>query len=146
MTGEPQSCVLLADRHLGLAEGVRGLLESSFGTVVMVSDESSLHRSGRTPAAGRGRGRSVPGASQRPGVAAGICARAPGSKVIALSVHDERSVRQAVLDAGADAFVLKREIATELLKAVSRVRGVQEHGYGRGGQGLCTPAAETQYP
>ena len=43
------------------------------------------------------------------------------ARSIALSVHDERSVRQAVLDAGADAFVLKREIATELLTAVSQV-------------------------
>jgi len=36
------SCVLLADRHHGLTEGVRGLLETAFGTVVMVVDEASL--------------------------------------------------------------------------------------------------------
>ena len=36
------SCVLLADRHHGLTEGVRGLLETAFGTVVMVADEASL--------------------------------------------------------------------------------------------------------
>jgi len=35
-------CVLLADRHHGLSEGVRGLLETAFGTVVMVADEASL--------------------------------------------------------------------------------------------------------
>ena len=39
---EPLSCVLLADRHHGLTEGVRGLLETAFGTVVMVADEASL--------------------------------------------------------------------------------------------------------
>jgi DNA-binding NarL/FixJ family response regulator len=37
-----RSCVLLADRHHGLTEGVRGLLETTFGTVVMVADEASL--------------------------------------------------------------------------------------------------------
>jgi DNA-binding NarL/FixJ family response regulator len=43
--------------------------------------------------------------------------------VIVLSVHDEQSVRDAALEAGADAFVLKRAIVTDLLPAVARVRG-----------------------
>jgi DNA-binding NarL/FixJ family response regulator len=45
--------------------------------------------------------------------------------VIALSVHDEDSVRRAAMEAGADAFVLKRAIATDLLAAVERVREAQ---------------------
>ena len=40
--GMPLSCVLLADRHHALTEGVRGLLETSFESVVMVADEVSL--------------------------------------------------------------------------------------------------------
>jgi len=43
--------------------------------------------------------------------------------VIVVSVHDEESVRRAVMDAGADAFVLKRAIATDLLAAIALVRG-----------------------
>lgn len=35
-------CVLLADRHHSLSEGVRGLLESVFDTVFIVGDEVSL--------------------------------------------------------------------------------------------------------
>ena len=35
-------CVLLANSHHGLIEGIRGLLETSFGTVFMVGDEASL--------------------------------------------------------------------------------------------------------
>jgi two-component system secretion response regulator SsrB len=46
----------------------------------------------------------------------------PGVKVVVLSVHDERSVRDAALKAGADAFVLKRAIATDLLNVVDAVR------------------------
>ena len=42
MCERPLSCVLLADRHQRLTEGVRGLLETAFGTVVMVADEASL--------------------------------------------------------------------------------------------------------
>ena len=42
MSERPQGCVLLADRHHDLTEGVRGLLETAFETVVMVADEASL--------------------------------------------------------------------------------------------------------
>ena len=117
------SCVLLADRHHGLTEGVRGLLETTFGTVVMVADEASL----------------LEGADRiRPDVAIvdislardsglgwirDLRRRCPEVKVIVLSVHDEQSVRRAAMDAGADSFVLKRAIATDLLDAVERVRG-----------------------
>jgi len=117
------SCVLLADRHHGLTEGVRGLLRSTFGTVVMVADEASL-----AEAADR----------IRPGVAVvdislaqagglgwlrALRQRCPEVKVIVLSVHDEQSVRRAAMEAGADAFVLKRAIATDLLAAVESVLG-----------------------
>ena len=120
--GTPLSCVLLADRHHGLTEGVRGLLETSFGTVVMVADEASL----------------LEGANRlRPDVAVvdlslsqnaslgwlqALRLRCPELKVIVLSVHDEQSVRRAAMEAGADAFVLKREIASDLLNAVDAVR------------------------
>jgi len=114
---------MLADRHHGLTEGVRGLLETTFGTVVMVADEASL----------------LEGAERiRPDVAIvdislakdsglgwlrDLRRRCPEVKVIVLSVHDEQSVRRAAMEAGADSFVLKRAIATDLLDAVERVRG-----------------------
>ncbi len=120
------TCVLLADRHHGLTEGVRGLLESAFGSVVMVSDETSL----------------LEGASRlRPDVAVvdlslahdrsldwlhALRNRCPGTKVIVLSVHDEPNIRRAALAAGADAFVLKRALVTDLLPAVDLVRGGTE--------------------
>ena len=117
------SCVLLADRHHGLAEGVRGLLESAFGSVVMVADEASLIE-GATRlqpdvavvdlSLARGRGLGWLGT---------IRERCPGLKVVVISVHDEESVRRATMDAGADAYVLKRAIATDLLPAVEAVRG-----------------------
>jgi len=122
MPEKPPSCVLLADRHHGLTEGVRGLLESAFGSVVMVADEASL-----LDAADR----------LRPDVAVvdlslaresglgwlrAVRQRCPDLKVVVLSVHDEQSVRRAAMDAGADAFVLKRAIATDLLATVDRLR------------------------
>ena len=119
--------VLLADRHHGLTEGVRGLLETTFGSVVMVADEASLLESA---------------ARFRPEVAIvdlslardsslgwlrELRRRCPGLKVIVLSVHDEQSVCRAAIEAGADAFVLKRLIATDLLPAVDAVRNVPNH-------------------
>jgi len=120
---KPLSCVLLADRHHGLSEGVRGLLETAFGSVVMVADEASL-----LDAAGR----LVPDVAvvdlslAREGGLGWLRAvreRCPGLKIIVLSVHDEQSVREAATAAGADALVLKRAIATDLLAAVEAVRG-----------------------
>jgi two-component system secretion response regulator SsrB len=121
----PASCVLLADRHHGLTEGVRGLLESTFDTVVMVADEASL----------------LDGAVRlQPQLAVADLAlardsglgwlrtlreRCPDLKVIVLSVHDEETIRRVALEAGADAFVLKRSIATDLLAAVDRVCGAR---------------------
>jgi two-component system secretion response regulator SsrB len=123
MPEKPTSCVLLADRHHGLTEGVRGLLETAFGTVVMVADRTSL----------------LDGAVRlRPDLAVVDLSLAresglgwlrelrmlcPDLKVIVLSVHDEQSVRNAAIEAGADAFVLKRAIATDLLPAIDAVRG-----------------------
>ena len=116
------SCVLLADRHHGLTEGVRGLLATAFGSVVMVADEASLID---------GAGRLQPDVAivdlslaphGRLNWLRALRQECPGLKVIVLSVHDEHSVRDAVMRAGADAFVLKRAIATELLSAVDAVR------------------------
>lgn len=125
MSNKSLSCVLLADRHHGLSEGIRGLLEAAFETVVMVADEASL----------------IDGANRlQPEMAVvdlslnrdnglrwlqGVRARCPHLKVILLTVHDEQSIHQAALDAGADEVVLKRAIATDLLLAVDRIRGNQ---------------------
>jgi len=115
------SCVLLADRHHGLTESVCGLLKTTFKTVVMVADEPSL-----AEAADR----------IRPDVAIvdlslahdsglgwlrALRQRCPEMKVIVLSVHDEQCVRRAAMEAGADSFVLKRAVATDLLEAVDAV-------------------------
>lgn len=121
MSGEDVSCVLLADRHHGLTESVRGLLETVFDTVVMVADESSLFESARRlrPALAvvdlsLSRSESLRWLER-------LRARCPEMKIVVLSVHDEASVCRAASDAGADAVVFKRAIATELLRAIGEV-------------------------
>ena len=121
MAQHKASCVLLADRHHGVTEGIRGLLETLFDTVVMVADGPSLLESAR---------RLQPEVAvvdisltrdARLGWLTELRERAPNLKVIVLSVHDEPAVRRAAMDAGADGFVLKRAIATELLTTIESV-------------------------
>ena len=131
MSAEAIKCVLLADRHHGLSEGIRGLLESEFEAVVMVADETSLLES----AARLQPNVVVADLALAQGESFGwlrrLLARCPESRVIVLSAHDESSVVQAALAAGAVGFVLKREIATKLLPtieaAVSGRRGVGQN-------------------
>jgi DNA-binding NarL/FixJ family response regulator len=91
-----------------------------FGSVVMVADEASLIE---------GAGRLRPDMAvvdlslAKDSGLAWLCElrrRCPELKVIVLSVHDEETVRRAALEAGADAFVLKRTIITDLLPAIAR--------------------------
>jgi DNA-binding NarL/FixJ family response regulator len=56
-----------------------------------------------------------------------IGARAAGVKVLLLSVHDERTVAESALAAGAHAVVLKRCIATDLMPAVQAVLAGQSY-------------------
>ena|SRR5882672_8554659 len=116
------NCVLLADRHHGLTEGVRGLLETAFDAVVMVADETSLFESAtriRPTVAvvdlSLVRGESLQWLSR-------LCSGCPGLKLVVVSVHDERSVCRAAMEAGAAAFVLKRSIVTDLLPAIDAVQ------------------------
>ncbi len=114
-------CVLLADKHHGVIEGVRGLLETAFGTVFMVGDEASLID---------GVERLEPSVTVVDLALAGgnwlhvlrtLRERSPMSKVVVLSMYDEFSVVRAAMAAGANGFVLKRTIATDMLDAIEAV-------------------------
>ncbi len=116
-------CVLLANAHHGLSEGVRGLLSATFKAVVMVADEVSLFES-----AGRlqsdlavvdlalARGNALDFIRR-------LCNDFPKMKVIAIGVHDQSSVGRSVLEAGANGYVVKRAIATDLLARHRRRAG-----------------------
>lgn len=114
-------CVLLADSHHGLIEGVRGLLETAFGTVFMVGDEASLLD---------GVERLKPSVTVVDLALAGgnwvkllrtVRDGSPASRLIVLSVYDKLSVARAAMGAGAHGFVLKRAIATDMLDAIDTV-------------------------
>ena len=112
------NCVLLANRHHRLSEGVRGLLNTVFSRVFMVADQDSLMEGAQRLAPAL----VVVDVSLAQGDIADLLRsirdRAPATKILVLSVHDEPTVVEAALAAGADGLVLKRAIATDLLPAV----------------------------
>jgi len=136
---DQKSCVLLAERHHDLRDGIRGLLETTFETVFMVANEASLLEGAERlrPAV------VVIDISLSGGDLAGFLARvferAPGSKVLLVSVHDEATVAEAALKAGADGLVLKRNLGTDLMPAVDELlagrRYVSPAILARGGNG-----------
>ena len=107
-------CVLLADRHHGLIEGMRGLLETTFEAVIMVADEVSLLESAsRLPVTLAVVDLSLT-RSDGIGMIRRFRDRFPMTKMIVISVFDEPNVSKAALEAGTNGFVLKRAIATDL--------------------------------
>src|SRR5262245_27548356 len=132
-------CVLLADRHHGLIEGIRGLLETTFEVVLMAADTNSLLE---------GAERLQPtlavvelSLSRDNGLELlrRLRTRCPKLKVIVLSMYDEPTIVRSALEAGAEGYVLKSALATDLLPAVETVLGGDNdvspaisHEYGQG--------------
>jgi DNA-binding NarL/FixJ family response regulator len=119
--GKKSNCVLLADRHHGLRDSVRGLLETQFDSVFMVATEAALLE---------GAGHLNPdvvvvdlslSSGDMSGLLRRIVERAPDASILLLSVHDERTIAESALTAGAHAVVLKRCLATDLMPAVDAV-------------------------
>jgi DNA-binding NarL/FixJ family response regulator len=129
--------VLLADAHLGMLGGVHSLLDTLFKTVLMVADERSL-----VDAIAAFEpdlvvvDLSLPGEGEA-NIARRLMGRHPDLRLIVLSVHDEPTVADSVLDAGVAGFVLKRAAATDLVPAVEEVL--------HGGTYVC-PALKAQLP
>jgi DNA-binding NarL/FixJ family response regulator len=114
-------CVLLAVPHHGLSEGIRGFLETVFEAVVMVADAASLFESAKrlTPTL------AIVDLSLTHEDGIGLVRRLHGNspmlRLIVIGSHDAVSVSQAVLGAGANGYVLRRTIGTDLLSAVDAV-------------------------
>ena len=92
MFADLAACVLIADPHSGLFERIRGLLETTFDKVFLVTDRSSLIE---------GAERLQPtmivmdlsyAAGNLPDLMRELRVQAPATKLLLLSVHDEPTV------------------------------------------------------
>jgi DNA-binding NarL/FixJ family response regulator len=124
-----RTCVVIADRHNGLFERIKGLLETTFTQLYVVSDKSSLID---------GAGRLQPtvivvdlsfAAGSLSGLVRELRDHAPAAKLLLVSVHDEATVVAAAVAAGADGLILKRELADDLLPAVDALLAGQPYFY-----------------
>ncbi|MFL4982028.1 MAG: response regulator [Xanthobacteraceae bacterium] len=117
----------MADPHHGLSEGVRGLLATTFEAVVMVADEvslfesaSRLHSELAVVDLSLSRGNVLEFVRRLRG-------RFPEMKLIIVSIYDQSVLSRSVLEAGANAFIVKRTIATDLLAATDAVLAGQQY-------------------
>jgi DNA-binding NarL/FixJ family response regulator len=127
MCAAATACVLIADPRSGLFERIRGLLESTFDQVFLVTDKSSLFE---------GAVRLQPtviimdlsyAAGNLTGLISELRGQAPAAKHLLLSVHDEPSVVEAAIGAGADGMVLKRAIGSDLMPAIDALLAGQHY-------------------
>jgi DNA-binding NarL/FixJ family response regulator len=115
--------VILADRHQNMLEGIRGLLEAMFETVVMVADKASLFDTAEKINPDLAVvDLSLP-VSGEINIARQLKDKYPKLKIIILSVHDEQTVVSEIMDSGVSGFVLKRSVASDLISAVDKVLG-----------------------
>jgi DNA-binding NarL/FixJ family response regulator len=113
--------IILADKHVNVLGAIRNLLETEAETVLMVADETSLWHALENSkpdvvvvdlsfpfSSGNNAGRALKN-------------RYPSTKVIILSLHDEKSVLDAVTAAKVEGFVLKRRAVIDLIPAIREI-------------------------
>ena len=114
-------CAVLADRHHGLSEAIRGLLEEAFEVIVMVADEQSLVGALEKMQA------DIAVVDLSVSQASGLHmlnrlrTRFPSLKLVAMSGSSESGLVRATYLAGADGFVSKIEIVTELIPVIETI-------------------------
>lgn len=110
--------LLLADRHLGVLDGVYGLLHRLFETVLMVADERSLAEVVTTTKPDLVVvDLSLPG-GQEADIVSRLLEAQHDLRLIVLSIYDEPEIVTRTMAAGVVGFVLKRAAATDLIPAV----------------------------
>ncbi len=114
-------CVVIADVHQSMLEGIRGLLDSVFETTVMVASVNSLKKATEKLKPDLViMDVSMP-SSDGPNVVREFVNCCPNTKLIVLSVHDELNVADKIIGSGASGFILKRRAGKDLLEAVDEV-------------------------
>ena len=115
-------CVILADGHQNILEGIRNLLKTMFETVIMVADRDSLFEAIEKVEPDM----AIVDLSLPPADEADIVQTVrdtfPKLQFVILSVHDDSTVIDEVMSAGASGFVLKRSVVVDLFKAIRNVR------------------------
>lgn len=117
--------VFLVDDHNVVREGLKGLIDAQKDMEVVGEAADGLTACERVLAVGPDvviMDLSMPGVGGAEATERLKRAR-PDIKVLALTVHEDRTYLKQVLEAGASGYVLKRAVAEELIRAVRTVAG-----------------------
>jgi len=113
--------VILADAHANILEGIRRMLVNKTGSMLMVAKSGALIRVVEKMLPDLViDDLSLPISGQE-NIVRLLKKHAPATKLIIMSMHDEGTVLNEVMAAGAEGFLLKRRIATDLLPAITAV-------------------------
>ncbi len=114
-----ETCVILAEGHPNMLEGIRGLLDAEFDSVVMVADRRSLMSAVKRVSPDLVVvDLSLPEADGV-NIARLLKDENPDLRIIILSLYEDAEAVRAVMDAGAAGFVLKRAAGQDLPPAVT---------------------------
>jgi two-component system response regulator DegU len=129
------SCIVLGDKHQNMLEGLRGLLETLFGSVVMVADQPSLFEAldRMNPTFAIVDLSLLNRDNSNTALELNKCF--PEVKIIILSGYDEPCIVDDVMSSGASGFVLKQYAGTDLFDAI---KSIQE------GQTFISPAVKNK--
>ena len=115
-------CIVLADSHQNMLEGIRGLLDVLFDKVVMVSNLPSLFE---TVDKIKPEFAMVDVSLLKPAgtkTISEIKKLFPEVKLILLSFYNEPTVIQEVISEGVSGFVLKQNAGTDIYNAIENIR------------------------
>lgn len=114
-------CVILADTHHTMLEGIRGLLDVMLDTVIMVSSfESLLEAAQKIRPDLIVADLSLPSSDGR-NLLLKLDERLSTFKLIILGPYNETDIVDGIMEKGVKGYVLKRSTATDLPQAVDRV-------------------------
>lgn len=116
-------CVVIADTHHPMLEGMRGLLESMFDTVVMVSSfESLLEAAQKIRPDLIVADISLPSSDGRK-LLLKLDERLSKFKMIILGTYKDADTVNSIMKKGVKGYVFKQATATDLPQAVDKVLG-----------------------
>ncbi len=110
--------MILADKHPNMLEGIRGILDVEFDSVVMVADRRSLISTVKRLAPDLVVVELSLPEPDGVNIVRMLKDENPDLKIITLSFYDDTDIVRTVLDAGAIGFVLKRTAGDDLLPAL----------------------------
>ena len=114
-------CVLVGHTRQRLSEGLRGLLQASFGGVFMVADRPSLIEGAHRLQPALVAVDLALAEGHLADLVAELQRQAPSSRTLVLSDYEDPCADAAALDAGAAGVVHKASLASDLSSAVDAV-------------------------